>query len=261
MITLGEWLRRAAAALREAGVDSPELEASVLAAHELGRPRAWVLAHPEVPSPGDALLARRLAREPLAYLLGTREFYGRDFEVGPAVLIPRQETEVLLELALAACPAGARVLDVGTGSGCIAVTLALERPDLSVAAGDLSPEALAVAQRNADRHHARVEFHRADLVPKGLAPDVVVSNPPYVAADAKLQPELAHEPAMALFAEEGGMAIYRRLLAECPSPVLLLEVGDAMAEPLVASARVVGWSLRELRPDLAGTPRAAWFVR
>lgn len=272
--TLGSWLCQAAASLAEAGVDSPRLDAEMLAAHALERNRSWVLAHPEVAVEERALeglLARRLNREPLAYILGQKEFYGRMFAVGSAVLIPRPETEVVLEACLhhlRSVPSP-RALDVGTGSGCLAVSISLERPDAAVTAVDLSPAALEVARCNADRLGARVEFLLSDLLSEVQARrfDLIVSNPPYIEPGTPLMPEVAlHEPGIALYAGEGGLAVYRSLAEQAhellnPGGVLVVEFGyglDTLASRLFQS---LGWNEVEVRPDLAGTPRAGVFAR
>ncbi|MGE5234005.1 MAG: peptide chain release factor N(5)-glutamine methyltransferase [Acidobacteriota bacterium] len=246
-------------------------EAMLLLAVASGRSEAQVLARTdeEVP-PGAAarfaeLLERRLRGEPYAYLVGEREFYGRPFFVDRRVLIPRPETEHSVEAVLALpLPAAPRLLDIGTGSGALAVTLALERPRAWVAATDLSPAALAVAARNRNRHAARVAFVAGNLA-AGLSLagfDVVVSNPPYIARHdaAALSPEVRdYEPATALFAEGNGDTILRQLLALGaaglrPGAFLVLEIGLGQLEPL-ARDLPRALRLREARSDYAGIPR------
>ncbi|HRK78074.1 MAG TPA: peptide chain release factor N(5)-glutamine methyltransferase, partial [Thiobacillus sp.] len=194
-MSVAAWLNAATVRIAAAqGLEKREarLEARVLAAFAWKVTPAWLIAHDrDTPTDAqiaaaDALLTRRLAGEPIAYLVGAREFYGRPFEVSPAVLIPRPDTELLVELALAHAPPGqaVEVLDLGTGSGCIAVTLALERPLAQVTALDRSPAALAVAQRNAARLDAHVEFLSSDWFAAlgGRRFDLIVGNPPYIAA-------------------------------------------------------------------------------
>ncbi len=259
--------------LGEAPFKPPRREAALLLARVWERSEAWLMARGEHPVPDpvrhrfEALLTRRLGGEPFAYLLGEREFYGRSFAVDPRVLIPRPETEHLVEAVLALpLPSAPRLLDVGTGSGCLAITLALELPAAKVVATDLAPGALAVAAANARRLGAaeRVRFLAADLV-AGLelgAFDAMVSNPPYVAPEdaERLSIEVrGFEPPLALFAQEQGLAVYRRLLAgaSClgPGSSLLLELGLGQAEPVLGAAHDAGFELTRLISDYAGIPR------
>jgi release factor glutamine methyltransferase len=243
-------LARARAFLARKGVEAPEREAEHLVAHALGLDRMRLFLSLDRPlerdevARGRALVARRGKREPTAYLLGKREFYGREFEVGPGVLVPRPETELLVDRAraLLAARAAPRIADVGTGSGCLAVTLALELPGSRVSAVELAPRALEYARRNAARHGAAIEFHLGD----GLAPlagrfDLVVSNPPYVdpSARADLAPEVReHEPPEALFAPPGDPDHWvRRLVGEGGERLgaggwLLIELGQGQAKRL-----------------------------
>lgn len=245
-------------------MDAPELEASVLLSHALGRERSWLLAHPEAPVPAEAavLLERRLAREPLAYLLGYREFYGRRFAVRPGVLIPRQETETLVEAVLSDGPKAGRLLDWGTGSGALAITIALERPTLDVVALDISDTALEVARANAGTLGARVGFLHSD----GFAQvegvfDAIVANPPYIAEGTPLMPEVAHhEPPTALYAGSDGLGAYRRLASEAgahlaPGGSLWTEVGDAQADAAAACFVERGWTVGGRYLDLLGHER------
>lgn len=205
--------------------------------------------------------------EPIAYLRGEKEFWGRPFAVDSRVLVPRPETEHVVETALAlSLPPAARVLDLGTGSGCLAVTLGLEILDARVTGIDRDLGALAVARANARRHgvDARVRFVAGDWVtPLGLAPwDLVVSNPPYVdrSRPESFEPAVArHQPAGALFADEGGLAAYRHLfsgLRALGSDVpLVTEIGHGQLDPLRSLASGLGWDLVDHREDLAGIPR------
>lgn len=238
---LEDWLLQTRTVLAEAGIESARLEAEVLAARALGCGRSWVLAHPEhpvEPNLAEVEVGRRRNREPLAYILGEREFFGRTFLVNPSVLIPRQETETLVEAVLGSIPRGepAVILDVGTGSGCIAISLQLQRPEWKVWALDRSAAALRVAIENARRLGALgIRFLESDLfdaVPD-LVFDLIVSNPPYVASGADLMPEVAnHEPKEALFAGADGIEIYASLAEQAwrylkPGGLLLVEIGDA----------------------------------
>lgn len=207
--------------LRQSGLD--RVDSQALFRHVFGRDRAWLIAHDQdAVAPGQAavfaaLAARRQAGEPIAYIVGEREFFGRSFTVTNQVLIPRPETEQLVELALASAPHGGRVVDLGTGSGVIAVTLKLERPDLDVWAVDVSSTALAVAQGNARRLGAVVHFVESDwlsvLVGETFA--LMVSNPPYIERqDAHLQQgDLRFEPRQALTDEADGLRHIRHIVA------------------------------------------------
>jgi release factor glutamine methyltransferase len=270
---------RARERLRGAGVPDEEadLDARLLAQHALGWTTEQFFTDFTLPEPAgfsdrfDSLVDRRAAREPFAYIVGHEEFWGLQIEVTPAVLIPRPETELLVELAIRECSPASRALvaDVCTGSGCVAVAIAHDRPMVHITATDVSAAALDVARRNADRHTGgdRVDFVRTDLL-DGLDPmfDVIVANPPYVPERDRptLQPEVVeHEPALALFAGDDGLDVIRRLLPQAAMRLktdgtLLFEFGfgqaDAVAR-LISSA--AGLKMIELRPDLQGIPRAA----
>lgn len=268
---LGDWLRRAAELLDQAGIASPKLEAQVLAAHGLGQDRTWVLSHPEhvVTAPLDDLLRRRLDHEPLAYILAWREFYGRRFAVRPGVLIPRQETEVLVEVALDRIPTGAsqRILDIGVGSGAIAITIALERPNTRVVGVDVSPEALAVAASNASALGAAVELVEADLFPPGPTQfDLIVSNPPYVARGDAIGEGVAFEPELALYGGGDGLEVFRRLATEAPARLasggtLLVEIGAGQAHAVESIFQDGGWETQDARRDLDGHLRVLVFQK
>jgi release factor glutamine methyltransferase len=250
------------------------LDAEVLARHALGWDRATLLTRGADPPPRSfieeftAAVARRAAREPVAYITGHREFWGLDFEVTPDVLIPRPETELVVEAALALRERmrRGRILDVGTGSGCLAVALAAELPGARVAASDTSRAALALARRNAERHGvaARVSFLLADLLTGIRGPvDLLVSNPPYIPRDADLPPEVAKfEPSAALFAGPDGLDALRRLIADAP-PVLapggtfIVEFGFGQADSVRSMAHAAGWRHVEVRSDLQDIPRVA----
>lgn len=265
-MTVGEAVGWVEGRLRAAGVDSPRLDSQMLVAHSIGVDRAYVLAHTMDEFAGDgleALCERREAREPLAYILEWREFYGRRFVVTPDVLIPRQETETLVEAALGEEGVGS-VLDVGTGSGCIGVTLALERPGWQVTAIDSSEAALDVARENATDLGARVRFVRSDLFEelKGQVFDLIVSNPPYVAEGDALAPEVhAHEPHLALYSGADGLEFYRRLSHEAhgsisPAGSMIVELGDGQADGASDVFEHAGWHVERRVQDLGGTHRA-----
>ena len=283
MPLLHERLAQARRALLGAGIDPDEaaIDVEVLARAVLAWDRARLLTHFREPAPAgldprfEQLLARRIAREPVAYIVGHREFWGREFEVTPAVLVPRPETEIVIEEALEASRAGqsfGTIVDVGTGSGCLAVTLALEFPDARVYATDMSAAALAVARRNAALHGAgsRITFVGCDLLDgiDALA-DLVVSNPPYVpsAETDRLQPEVArYEPHAALFAGSDGLAAIRRLLATAPAclangGLLIVEFGFGQEADVRGLAQASGWRVVRIRPDLQGIARTAVLRR
>ena len=236
------------------GIESARLDAELLVAKALGTDRVGLyldLNRPLVDDERSAirpLVARRREREPVAYILGHRDFYGRRFKVTRDVLIPRPDTETLVDHALRCIPedAACRVLDVGTGSGAVAVTLAAERPLALVTATDISPAALEVALENAKRLGVadRVRFERVDLLNQGWQYDVIVSNPPYVARSEMeaLQTEVReHEPTAALEAGEDGLDVIRAMLAATESASaggaqMLIEVGAGQAELVVAFA-------------------------
>jgi release factor glutamine methyltransferase len=233
------------------GIESPRLDAELLVAKALGIDRIGLyldLNRPLVDRERSAirpLVARRREREPVAYILGHRDFYGRRFSVTPEVLIPRPDTETLVEHALRCIPedTACRVLDVGTGSGAIAVTLAAERPQALVTATDVSEGALRVAAENAERLgvEARVRFERADLLNGAEQYDVIVSNPPYIAQSEieTLQAEIRdHEPIAALEAGEDGLDVVRALLpaaepATASGAQMLIEIGAGQAVSVV----------------------------
>jgi release factor glutamine methyltransferase len=211
------------------------------------------------------LVRRRADGEPAAYLVGRKEFYGRPFRVDPRVLVPRPETELLLEAALAALPEKGRALDLCTGSGCLAISLALERPDARVTAIDVSADALDVARENAAALGAVVDLAHGDLwaaVHAGETFDVVVSNPPYVPTKelAGLSREVRREPCIALDGGEDGLAVLRRIVAGAPARLrpggaLCVEMHESHADVLPRLCLDAGFERAEARKDLAGLPR------
>jgi release factor glutamine methyltransferase len=233
------------------------LDAQVAIAHLIERPRAWVVAHPEAllePSMTDRLAqaATRLAMgEPLPYVLGSWEFFGLEFEVGPAVLIPRPETELLVETALdwlRSHPAARRTADVGTGSGCIAIALAVNIPDLVIYASDRSYPALQVARRNAARRSGSgsIHFFQGDLL-NGLKTslDLICANLPYIPHETLGSlPVAAHEPALALDGGPEGLAVIRRFVSDvprllAPGGICLLEIDASQGSTAVSMAQSV----------------------
>ena len=261
--------------------DEATLDAEVLARHVLDCDRATFLIRARDPLPSafdrlfEDLVARRLAREPVAYIIGHKEFWGLEFDVTPAVLIPRPETELIVEEALAAMPARdavRRVIDVGTGSGCLAVALAIEFSSATVLATDSSQPALEVAARNSTRHHLadRVSLVHTNLF-DGISEsaELIVSNPPYVPErDARhLQPEVVrYEPPTALFAGADGLELIRRLLTAAVARLaetgrLIIEFGIGQEDALRRASRDTGWKVDHIRHDLQGIPRVAVLRR
>ncbi len=282
-MTLAERVSEASRRLVSAGIDARDaaFDAEVLARQALGWDRATYVARWREPAPpafGDRferLVARRCRREPVARIVGRREFWGLDIEVTPAVLVPRPESELLVETALARLgdrTARWAIADIGTGSGCLATALAHELPRARVTATDICPEALAVARRNAARHGAtdRVTFHRADLLDGLPGPyDLIVSNPPYVpdAVIATLAPEVRrHEPAAALRGGPDGLDTVRRLAAAAagrlrPGGWLVMEVGAGQSGDARDIGRRAGMRVVAVHPDLQGIPRAVVMRR
>ena len=282
-LTYHESAVRARTLLIEAGIqpDKATLDADLLARHVLGWDLAtWLARRHEGTTDAfidayAALITRRRAREPVAYIRGVQEFWGREFSVSPAVLIPRPETELLIELArshLHAHP-DAVVVDIGTGSGCIAITLALEHPGAVVHAIDVSDAALVVARSNAARLGAgeRVHFIHGSLLDEAPRPiDLIVTNPPYVAERDKpgLSREVRdHEPAVALFGGDDGWRHIRALLASAPAALasdglMLMELGYGQSEQLEeVVATTEGLVLESIAADLQGIPRIARLRR
>lgn len=259
-------LNQAAERLHKAGIDQPRLLAELLLAHAEGIDRGHLLARDEAAAPGyEALVEQAARRVPLAYLTGRAGAYGLELDVGPGVFIPRPCTDGLIEWALDVLPDGGSACDVGTGSGSIAVALALHRPASPITAVDRSAEALAFARRNAAHLGARVAFVRGDLTSWcGARFDLIVSNPPYVDSPQDVSPEVLHEPPAALYA---GLSVITRLAAEAPARLrpggrLLLEFGFGQAEDVRRILRETGaFDAVEIRPDLEGTPRFAGASR
>ncbi|MFC4427875.1 peptide chain release factor N(5)-glutamine methyltransferase [Deinococcus navajonensis] len=273
MPTLREWLREAAAQLADAGVPSPEVDARALLLHVLNLPASALLLRgtEEVPAAQQArlsaLLARRRARTPLQHLLGEVEWGGVQLRSDARALVPRPETEWLLHLVLQdlGLSRGPRVLDVGTGSGALALGLKAARPDARVWATDLSPEALALARENARQGAYDVRFVEGHLLAGLSGPfDLIVSNPPYLPAgdEAGAEPEVRHDPTLALYAGPDGLAVARPLAAEArsalvPGAPLWLELDPRNAPLFAAELEAGGW-VTSVHADLTGRKR---FVR
>jgi len=260
------------AALRLAAVsDTARLDAELLMAHALGVSRSELLLRrggDPAPEEFGLLVARRLTHEPVAQILGRKEFYGRSFLVGRDVLTPRPDSETVISAALEACPAATRILDCGTGSGALLLTLLAEMPGSTGVGTDRSPEALAVAADNAERLGLapRADLRLADWHQPGWAEalgpfDLIVANPPYVETSAELPRSVRdYEPAGALYAGPEGLDDYRILTPQLaallrPDGVAVLEIGATQADPVGAIAAGAGFH-SDLRRDLADRPRA-----
>ena len=279
-MTISEALKHASATLRAALISNDLLDAQTLLAHALNCDRTYLIVNYNQPLTDEqqtnyqALIARRATGEPLQYITGEQEFFGLPFIVTPAVLIPRPETELIVEetirlaQALDHAPVIPFIIDAGTGSGCIAVALARELEDAQLYATDISSAALAVARQNAARNGvaARIEFIQCDWLaglPDGLRADFIVSNPPYIAADemADLQREVRDwEPHAALTDGADGLSFYRRLLADAPPRLraggwLLCELGYQQSAAITALVDAAVWSTHYLLHDLQGIPR------
>ncbi|MEM3432743.1 MAG: peptide chain release factor N(5)-glutamine methyltransferase [Candidatus Methanomethyliaceae archaeon] len=278
-LTVQDWLAQASLRLRAIS-QTPRLDAQVLLAHVLDTSRTWVLAHPEFALGGEqqrqleAALQRLEQGEPLPYLLGHWEFYGLDFLLTPATLIPRPETELLVEQALhwlEAHPEKRLAIDVGSGSGCIAVTLAVKVPTLQVIAGDLSFEALQVTRRNALRHGVAERVHclQADLLSAcGAAFDLICANPPYIPSETLRQlPIYGREPTLALDGGAEGLEHIRRLLQQAEhclaeEGLLLLEIEATQGQAVRALAeQTFPRCQMSILPDLAGRDRLLYLQR
>jgi release factor glutamine methyltransferase len=280
--SIAEALREASRILDGSGVPEARREASSLLSIVLGKDRTFLISHAEDPVDDVSLdqlrefVERRAAGEPLQYITGVQDFYGREFYVTPDVLIPRPETELLVEAALEVVGRdNAFICDVGTGSGCIAVTLLCEVPGARVVAVDKSPAALEIAKLNAEKQSVadRTVFIVSDcfdaLDPGEYQFDLIVSNPPYVSESALsgLQREVRdHEPLVALSPGPDGLTVIRRLLSEAPAYLkpnghLLMEIGFDQGEKVRSLIDPAVWSLLEVRPDLQSIPRIVLLQR
>ena len=262
-------LRATVAALRAAGFDNPAFEARLLVAHALGVPHSDLIGLNQAPDPATlaALLARRLAHEPMALILGHQGFWTLEFEVSPATLIPRADSETLIEAALATCPAPARILDLGTGTGCLLLAALSEYPAAWGLGIDRVPAATALAARNARRNRleqraAFVAGSWTDAIEARF--DLILANPPYIpSADIPaLMPEVAlHEPGSALDGGADGLDAYRTIIARlpdllAPGGAAILELGIGQSDDITALALAAGFPRPDLRHDLGGIARA-----
>jgi release factor glutamine methyltransferase len=261
--TIKHWLKNAAGVLETAGVNSARLDAELILSEALNVDRTWVMAHsdgeipPKALSVADKWLVRRAKREPLAYIRGRVEFYGRQFAVNKHVLIPRPETEEIIELVKSLdLPENPILIDVGTGSGCIAISAKLEYPELEVIATDISNEALKVARQNAENLGAEVTFQKSDLIPPTiyhLPPTTITANLPYVDRRYTVTPEANTEPDIALYSGDEGYELIECLLPQAANHLrqngyLVLESDPWQQDRIIKNAAGLGFSLVEQRP-------------
>ena len=251
--------------------DAPRLEAELLMARAIDMPRSFLFAHPEDELDADALqrlhqtVARRVAGEPMAYITGIREFWSMELAVSPATLVPRPETELLVDVALRDIPRKAewQVLDLGTGSGAVALAIGRERPSCYITATDISADALAAARENANRNSiGNIEFLHGDWTEPvtGRTFQVIVSNPPYVRDDDEALDELQAEPMLALRAGDEGLDALEVLARDCrsiiePGGLLVLEHGAEQEDAVAALLKAHGWANIRCYKDYSGLPR------
>lgn len=269
--SIGAWLCQAGQVLRAAAIDSPRMEARWLLGHAMGVPAETLLRDPRAavgPAAGarfTAMLARRARREPMAYIIGTAGFWGLEFAVSRATLIPRADSEALVEAALEHAPGARRVLDLGTGTGCLLLAVLSEMPGATGIGIDINPAAAALARRNATALGLPAQFLAGDWAAALDGQfDLVLSNPPYIEAASipTLMPEVAgHEPSAALDGGADGFDAYRAILAElprllAPGGVAILELGQGQAPTVAALAGAAGLEWLTPRADLNGVVRA-----
>ena len=254
--------------LAKADIPTPQADARLLLAHFFGVDAANILAHPERDYTGDAFsdaVSRRVRRIPLQHILGTADFFGMRFFVSPDCLIPRPDTEILVEEACRLLPEGAHFADLCTGSGCIALSVLAHRPDTTALAVDVSPAALALARKNADALGLsdRITFLEADVLSSDIPlPAHILSNPPYIQSEViqTLAPEIAHEPALALDGGEDGLLFYRDMLARFSPALFLFEIGFDQKDAITALGEERGYAVRVIR-DLGGCDRVAILTK
>lgn len=252
MSTVREALDAAITFLDTQKITGARLDAELLLAYAMHKDRAWLLAHDDAEIPEhqatdfESLISRRSEHIPVVHLTGTREFYGLDIDITPDVLTPRVETEQMVEWAVQYAPLNGSLIDIGTGSGAIAIAIAAHRPDLAITATEITDEALAVATRNNKKHHAGLTLIKSDLWDNVYDTfDTIVTNLPYLREDADLMPEVRREPAVALFGGQDGLDLYRRFLKDLPKHLkaggyLFTECDPWQHEDLIAEASTVG---------------------
>lgn len=235
---IAEWITKSTALLQSSGIESARLDSLMLLENVLGKSRVSILTRQDEVIPNkalqllDNLLGRRQKREPIAYIIGKKEFYGREFIVTNAVLIPRPESEAIIDEVLAlSLEDGSRIADVGTGSGILAITLAVELPKSKVDAYDINTEALEVAKKNSQLLQANVRFFQGDLLEnKQQTYNIIVANLPYVSTSQYVSPETAFEPKLALYAEDDGLSLVKKLITQIREHKLLHPKGYLIVE-------------------------------
>lgn len=260
--TISFWLKNAAKSLKDAGIASARLDAELILANTLRKNRTYLHAHldeeidPRRIDIANARLDLRLDRVPMAYILGYKEFYGRKFTVSPAVLVPRPESEDMISLFLDATAGEIEqkvLIDVGTGSGCLGITAALERTNISVILSDISKDALRIAEKNTDEYHARVKIQQQSLLNGQLEPvDYIFANLPYVDKDWEVSPELQYEPKIALFTEDGGLKLILELIQQAPRCLtpngqLFIEADPTQHERIIQAAAKQNFKLATIQ--------------
>ncbi|MDO8335624.1 MAG: peptide chain release factor N(5)-glutamine methyltransferase [Candidatus Saccharibacteria bacterium] len=259
-MNIDTWLTKAVKDLSKAGIDSAQLDAHLLLAATLYQSREYILSHGEQElsdtelAQADKWLKRRLNREPIAYILGHKEFYGRDFIVSPSVLIPRPESEAIIEILKELKPE--TIIDIGTGSGCLAISAKLELPNCSVIATDISEDALQIARQNASSLNIEVTFAVSDLLSgiKNITSDepvTIVANLPYVDESWDVSPETKFEPSMALFADNDGLHLIKKLVLQASKKMrdgdhLVLEADKRQHGQLSQYAEEHGFTLEKI---------------
>ena len=261
-MTIAQWLKDATDELADDMLPSPRLDAEIILSHTIRRPRTYLHAHPEDEVSlrdediANARLELRKDRVPVAYIIGHKEFYGRRISVSPAVLIPRPESEQLITMLKELLPESValpgvvttRLVDIGTGSGCLGITAKLEIPELNVALVDSSRHAMQIAEKNARSLGAEVETFVSDLLTAyPYSPDIVIANLPYVDKSWDQSPELVNEPAEALYADDGGLSVIKRCIDQVasrakPNALLLLEADPRQLDTIAVYAKAAGFS-------------------
>lgn len=260
--TISFWLKNAAKSMKDTGIPSARLDAELILANTLRKNRTYLHAHldeeidPRRVDIANARLDLRLDHVPMAYILGYKEFYGRKFTVSPAVLVPRPESEDMISLFLDATAGEIEqkvLIDIGTGSGCLGITAALERTNISVILSDISKDALRIAEKNADEHRARVKIQQQSLLNGQLEPvDYIFANLPYVDKDWEVSPELQYEPKIALFTEDGGLKLILELIRQAPRCLtpngqLFIEADPTQHERIIQAAAKQNFKLATIQ--------------